>query len=307
MQRLVEGCYLVDFHGDVYAVKGLVHPPSRVYAVPRVVKGVKVKDFSQALDYVLRERPDYLFDDPYTGRVVIAIPENMILRRLYPVKTPQGPSKLVSAAEELAQHLSEARVEFGFTGSLLTGYTTEKSDIDIVVYGEGRKAYEVFSKLRREGFTKPVTAENLTILLESRRDTAKAVEMAAAEQRKVLTGVFRNVLYTVKIVPENFWETWEDTRCKPIQNYEAVVEVVDDSTAFYTPGRYGVRVVEGDEIGRECREIIYFRSRFAEMAEKGCRVRVRGLLEKVLTKTGSYLRLNVGVGRDDYILGDLPE
>ncbi|MEM4189699.1 MAG: hypothetical protein QW544_04195 [Candidatus Caldarchaeum sp.] len=302
MHRLVEGCYFVDVYGDVYAVKGLVHPSSRVYAVPRIVRGMKVKDYNLASDYVLRERPDYLFDDPYTGRIVIAVPENMILRRLYPIKTPQGPSKLVAAAEGLAKHLSEAGVDFGFTGSILTGHTSEKSDVDIVVYKGGKKAYEVFNKLRMEGVTKPVTSENLTILLESRRDTAKAVEMASLEQRKLLTGIYENILYTVKIVPESFWEKWEDTRCKPVQKYEAVVEVVDDSMAFYTPGKYGVKVVEGGEVGRGCREIIYFRSRFSEMAEKGERVKVGGLLEKVVSNTGSYLRLNVGVDRDDYIL-----
>ncbi len=72
--------------------------------------------------------------------------------------------------------------------------------------------------------------------------------------------------------------------------------------AFYTPGKYRVEVVEGDEVGLGCEELIYFRSRFAEMVEEGCWVRVRGLLEKVVTKSNSYLRLNVGLYREDYML-----
>ncbi|MEM1966056.1 MAG: hypothetical protein QXH12_08070, partial [Candidatus Caldarchaeum sp.] len=92
-QLLFEGCYVVDAFGDIYAVKGLVHPPGRVYGIPRIVEGVKVKDFSRAFDYVVRKRPEYLFDDPYTGRVVVAVPESMISRRLLPSRTIKGPSK----------------------------------------------------------------------------------------------------------------------------------------------------------------------------------------------------------------------
>ncbi|MEM2871231.1 MAG: hypothetical protein QXH52_05795 [Candidatus Caldarchaeum sp.] len=301
-ELLFEGCYLVDAFGDLYAVKGLVHPPRRVYGFPRIVEGVKVKDFSRAFDYVVRKRPEYLFDDPYTGRVVVAVPESMISRRLLPSRTLKGPSKHVEAAMKLADRLASCGVEFGFTGSLLTGYVDEKSDVDMVVYREGRKAYEVFKKLRCEGSTRPAAGESLDKLLESRRDSARALDMMEAERRKVLTGVFDDFLYTVKIVPESFWETWKDTRCEPVQQYECVVEVVDDSNAFYTPGRYGVRVVDGDEVGREVREMIFFRSRFAEMAAAGDVLRVRALLEKVSTNAGSYLRLNVGVNREDYIL-----
>ncbi|MCS6769919.1 MAG: hypothetical protein NZ570_05735 [Candidatus Caldarchaeum sp.] len=297
MRRLVEGCYVVDVHGDFYAVKGLIQPPGRVYAVPRMVNNAKLKNFDEAWMFVERHRPEYLFDDVYTGRKTIAVPEKSILRRLYPTKKPEGPPALAKAAEELAEHLERAGLDWGFSGSLLTSHADESSDIDLVVYGDELKAYEEIKRLRRDGLTEPVSGRALETVLRSRRDSVKAREMAEAERRKFLTGVFNGFLYTMKIVPQTFWESWEETRCIPLKHHAAVVKVVDDSLSFCTPGRYLVEVFEGEDV----REIIFFRSRFAEMAGKNEKARVRGVLEKVVKKNGSYLRLNVGLDREDYI------
>jgi predicted nucleotidyltransferase len=298
MDRLVEGCFFEDAYGDLYAVKGVVHPPGRVYAVPRVAGGVKVKDLHAAVEYVKARRPVYLFDDPYTGRVVVAVPQSYIRREMYPVRRATGPRMLVEAAETLAGHIAGFAEDFGFTGSLLTGFFGSEPDIDIVVYG-GREVFEGLRRLRAEGVTSPVDKSVAHILLESRADTSRAAEMLAIEPRKVLTGVFKGFLYTLKAVPRRFWESWEGVRCKPVKQVETVLRVVDDSEGFYTPGRY---IVEGVAGGHECREVVFFRSRFAESAVEGESVTVRGLLERVEAGGETYHRINVGLNADDFIL-----
>ena len=297
MERLIEGCYFEDVYGDLYAVKGLVHPPGRLYAVPRVIGGVKVKDLNTAVGYVRAVRPEYLFNDPYTGRVVAAVPLEFVSRGIYPSRRAVGPRSLVEAAEELAGHISGFANDFGFTGSLLTGFFGREPDIDIVVYG-GREAYEGLRRLRAEGVTSPVDSERQRILLESRADTSKAVEMLALEPRKVLTGVFKGFLYTLKVVPRVFWESWEEMRCRPLGLVEASLKVVDSSEGFYTPGRY---MVKGLVQNIPCSEVVFFRSRFAENAETGEMVRVRGLLERVEKDGGTHYRINVGLDVDDFI------
>ncbi len=298
MEGLVEGCYLEDVYGDLYAIKGLVHPPGRLYAVPRVIRAVKVKELYAAVGYVRAERPEYLFDDPYTGRVVVAVPLEFVRRGIYPSRRAVGPKRLAEAAEELAGHISGFADDFGFTGSLLTGFFGAEPDIDMVVYG-GREAYEGLRRLRAEGVTSPVNKKVVHILLESRADTARAAEMLAIEPRKVLTGVFKGFLYTLKIVPLRFWENWEEVRCKPLKQVETVLKVVDDSEGFYTPGRY---IVEGVAGGHKCREVVFFRSRFAETAVKGESIMVRGLLERVEAGGETYYRINIGLNADDFIL-----
>jgi len=299
--RLVEGCYLIDVYSDFYAVKGVVHPPNRFYVSPRILEGEKVKNLMEGLKIVEVRRPQYIFDDEYTGRKVVAIPGYMVSQPLYPVKNPKGPPSLVETAKNFADVLEDFGLNFGFTGSLLTGYADEDSDIDVVVYG-GQREYMVLKELRQQKITHPVSGRHVETILKSRVDSEKAGEMLAYEQDKVLTGLFQGKLYTMKIVPECFWESWDDTRIKPLKRCEVLVRVVDDSQTYTTPGRAGVEVLEGDEGALECSEVVFFRSRFAEVLWNGDVAWVRGLLEKVVRKDYSYFRINVGLDRDDYIL-----
>lgn len=298
MKRLVEGCYFVDVEGDVYAVKGLVHPPGRVYAFPRRFGGLKVKHLAEAFNLVAKRNPSYVFDDPYLGRAVIAVPESCIKQPIFPAKTAKGPEKLVEKAQSLARVLDDAGINFGFTGSLLLGTADEKSDIDVVVYG-GEKQYSTLKQLREQGVLQPVNSEAIHLLAESRTDTPQSLPSIETERRKILTGLYAGHLYTMKIVPETFWETWGDTRITPEKYFETVVEIIDDSHAFYTPAKYVVKNVgEGPEVD----EVVSFRSRFAEMGFRGEKLLVGGLLEKVVKRGRLYHRINVGIGVDDYML-----
>ncbi|MCS6783997.1 MAG: nucleotidyltransferase domain-containing protein [Candidatus Caldarchaeum sp.] len=297
MRKLVEGCYLVDVFSDVYAVKGLVHPPGRIYAVPRIIEGVKVKSVREGFAFVAEKNPAYVFQDPYLGRPVIAVPETSVKQPIYPSKAIKGPPRLVEAAIQLSHILSDAGVEHGFTGSLLLGTADEKSDIDIVIYGD-EKHYRAVKKLRQQDILKPVDAEAIQILSESRLDTPKALPTIETERRKILTGKYAGFLYTMKIIPETSWENRDDTAIIPEKPYETTVEIVDDSFSFYTPCRYGVRNIGGE---LEVVEVISFRSRFSEMGVRGDRLTVRGLLERVVKPGRLYHRLNVGLDADDFM------
>ncbi|MCS7133826.1 MAG: nucleotidyltransferase domain-containing protein [Candidatus Caldarchaeum sp.] len=297
MLGLVEGCYFFDRFGDVYAVKGVVHPPGRVYAVPRIIDGVETKNLQQSICLAAEKNPSYVFQDPYLGRAVIAVPEPDVKQPLYPSKRIKGPTDLVEAAKRLSSVLSDAGVDHGFSGSLLLGTADEKSDIDIVIYG-GEKEYQIIKQLRQRKILQPVDMEVLEILAESRLDTPQSPPSIQTEAEKFLTGKYAKHLYTMKIVPKTFWETWEDTKVTPEGSVEMVVQVVDDSHGFYTPAKYVVRNV-GE--GLAVTEVISFRSRFSEMGVSGDRLLVKGLLEKVVKPGCIYHRVNVGLGVSDYI------
>ncbi|BAJ50597.1 conserved hypothetical protein [Candidatus Caldarchaeum subterraneum] len=294
---LREGAYFIDVYGDVYAVKGLVHPPGRVYAVPRLLKQEEMKNLQKALQLVESERVGYLFQDPYTGRRVIAVPRRNIKQVITPSKNIKGPPRLVETAKKLSQVLSQAGVEHGFTGSLLLGTADSDSDIDIVIYG-GSREYRKLKTLRLKNILQPVDENMLHMLAESRLDTPFSQPTLATEQRKILTGQFEHSLYTMKIVPKVFWESWSNTRVYPQKFIEAVVEITDARQGFTTPSRYRVKPLDA-EAGFS--EMISFRSRFAEMGYRGERLRVRGLLEKVAKPGKIYHRLNVGIDAGDYM------
>ncbi|MEM0348756.1 MAG: nucleotidyltransferase domain-containing protein [Candidatus Caldarchaeum sp.] len=292
-----EGAYFIDVYGDVYAVKGLVHPPGRVYAVPRLLRREEMKNLQKALQLIASERSGYLFQDPYTGRRVIAVPRKNIKQVITPSKNIKGPPHLVETAKKLSKVLSRAGVEHGFTGSLLLGTADNESDIDIVIYG-GAREYKKLKTLRLRNILQPVDESVLHLLAKSRLDTPFAQPTLATEQRKILTGKFEHKLYTMKIVPRVFWESWHTTRVYLQEVLEAVVEITDARQGFTTPSRYRVRPLE-TEAGFT--EIISFRSRFAEMGARGERLRVHGLLEKVVKPGKIYHRLNVGIDAGDYM------
>jgi len=311
---LLEGYYLRDIYGDIYAVKGVTQPPGRVYAIPKIVRELgTLKTLQDAMGYIAAVRPEYLYKDPHTGRVQPAVPVDMIDEKIEPALLipPSIPGTLREKAAKLVSLITDGMgqsVKIGFTGSIRLGTARPDSDIDIVAYGvkHGLSIYKTMRELRELKITECITPSAADTVLKSRRDTVLASLMLERHDTlKVLTGVYSGSIYMVKLVPmpDEYWEDWDGTSCVSLGRACVLVEIVDDSCGIFTPSLYRVRVREAYPSMARVSSIISFRSRFAEHCKVGELVMASGTLEEVRRGSTSYLRLSVGWDPGDYIVG----
>jgi predicted nucleotidyltransferase len=311
---LLEGYYLRDLYGDIYAVKGVSQPPGRVYGIPKFVRGLgRLKTLQDAMNYLITARPEYVFSDPHTGRMQPAVPVEMISDTIEPSLSipPSIPGSLRERAVKLVSLITDwldSTEGLGFTGSILLGNARLGSDIDMVAYGIdlGRAIYGVMREMRLSGDTAGVGGSSAHTLLESRRDTLMAgLIIEKHDMRKVLTGIFMDTLYMIKLVPwpAEYWEDWSGTECRSLGRATVLAEIVDDSLGIFTPSLYRVRVREAHPNDAKISSIISFRSRFAEHCKKGELVMACGTLELVRWGSQSNLRLSIGWDPEDYIIG----
>ena len=136
--------------------------------------------------------------------------------KLSSLRTSKDLTVLESKALQLAQTLkAEANIPWssiGISGSIMAGLTTEKSDIDPLIYGveNCRKAYAALQRLLKKadsGF-KPYSQEELQTLFDFRsKDTQMSFEdFAKVESRKAFQGMFMKTDYFIRFVKE-----WNET------------------------------------------------------------------------------------------------
>ncbi|MEM3096649.1 MAG: hypothetical protein QW756_05525 [Nitrososphaerota archaeon] len=313
---LLEGYYVEDVHGDIYAVKGVSQPPGRVYAVPKLIREGggyrRPTTLQSAVEYVALNRPEYMWKDLHTGRLQPTVPLHRISRVIKPSHepSPKAPEKLRRKAIELAQIILGRYGMgggLGLTGSVLLGYARDDSDIDYVAYGMqlGWHLHQAMSRLREEGVTQAVDQPSAQMLLHSRLDTQLAAWIIKRhEGRKVLTGVFDGTVYMVKLVPWpwEYWDDWGSTICKCLGRVRISAKVIDESLGIFTPSLYRVRTLESSPHTVNVSEIVSFRSRFAEHCGRGEVIEACGELEEVMSRDSQHLRLLVGWSTEDYLV-----
>lgn len=334
--RAREGDLIKSKSGVVFDVKGLVHPASKIVAFPRFIpspQGIrqskdatydKVYSLGDRFKYLQENYPGLIVFDPVFGETMCEVPVAEVAEhykpeeKLWSLRSAKGLNVLESKALQLAETLkAEANVPWsslGISGSIMAGLTTEKSDIDPLVYGieNCRKAYSALQKLLKyanSGF-KPYTRAELQELFEFRsKDTQMSFEdFVLVESRKAFQGKFMGTDYFIRFVKE-----WSETGeqygdvCFKNSGYAKVTAKIEDSTdSLFTPCTYGLsdaKIVEGPKL-QPINEIVSFRGRFCEQAEHGEAVEAQGKVELVAnTKTGSeHYRLILGNKPTDYMV-----
>ena len=159
----------------VFDVKGLVHPLDKIVAFPRFIpspQGTRQgKECTYGKVYSLRDRfkylqknfPDLVVFDAVFGETMCEVPVDQVAQhykpeeKLWTLRTSKDLTILENKALHLAETLKkEADIPWsniGISGSIMAGLTTEKSDIDPLVYGEKncRKANAALKTLFGDG------------------------------------------------------------------------------------------------------------------------------------------------------------
>jgi predicted nucleotidyltransferase len=329
-----EGDLIEAVDGNIFDVKGLIHPPDRVIAFIRFtpdpagerVRGAKryrkVYALRERYELLRKEFPQYLVRDPVFNQWLCEVPVESVKQHYEPSKylrqlrRRSALCELEKQALELAQLLrTKSRVSwsaFGVSGSLLVGMHTPESDIDLIVYGSQncRTVYKTLTSLVRDEKSglKPYKKRDLEKLFDFRsKDTVMRFEdFARTESRKVLQGRFHETDYFIRCVKawNEVSETYGAVRYLSVGDAKVQATVVDDAEMIFTPCVYqigDVRALEG-KCAEPIREIVSFRGRFCEQARYGEEVVAQGMVESVETGRIRCLRLLLGNKPSDHMI-----
>lgn len=333
--RAREGDIIEAFDGNIFDVKGLVHPPDKIVAFIRFTpdsKGDRRRGgVTYRKVYPLQERytllqekfPQYLVFDPVFNENMCEVPIENVKRHYRPVRRlrelrhkrdlDEVERHVLQLAELLREKTGVSWSKLGVSGSLLVGLHVPASDIDVVVYGSENcyKVYNVLKALMKdvESSVKPYSPRELKALFDFRsKDTAVSLkDFIRTESRKVLQGKFQHRDYFIRCVKE--WdeveEQYGEVHYEPVGYAKIRAIVTDNSEMIFTPCRYKideVRVIEGAHV-EPLQEIVSFRGRFCEQAKSGEVVVAQGKIERV-RKQGEqgYYRLLLGNKTTDYMI-----
>ena len=324
----VEGYFLITSENLIFEVKGIVHPQDRIIAYLRYVPEDslgkshlhyrKLYDLNERYEYLTSRFPEYLWLSNVHGRIIQSVPRKKITSVLGPVeglaqmmKDRDTLSRLGKAtvllAERLVQATGIAWSDIGITGSQLLGISTERSDIDLVVYGSTacRKFYDVLAEnYGRIVGIKPYSGNLLNAHVRFRWSdlTQHHDILNKIEKRKVLQGLFDRYEFFVRLVkrPEETDEFYGRMLYDMRGSCDVRCRVEDDHDSIFTPCTY---IVESSDCP-DLKRLISFRGRFTEQVSAGMSVRTRGRLEGVTdTTTGdSFQQLVLGENVTDYLL-----
>ena len=329
-----EGDFVETIDGNIFDVKGFVHPPGKVIAFIRYTpdsKGDRVRAetryrkvyaLGERYDLLKRKFPQYLVFDRVFNQWLCVVPVEAIRQHYEPsaylsqLRRRDACDELEKRALELAELLhTESGVTWdslGISGSLLVGLHTPKSDLDLIVYGSKScwKVYNTLNSLVRDlkGNMRSYRKQDLKELFDFRsKDTIMSFEdFVRTESRKLLQGKFHEKDYYIRCVKawNEVSETYGAVRYKSWGEAKIQATVTDDAEMIFTPCVYKIgdlQVLQGKN-AEPIQEIISFRGRFCEQARNGEEVIARGTVESVETEKEKYFRLILGNKPSDYMI-----
>jgi predicted nucleotidyltransferase len=309
----------VTVEGWIFTVLGDVHPPKRIWSYLKYVPGAgpwrdasgrtyrrvfttyTVREMLSIMEDLRTSRPEYVYYDPTVGNEVIAPPVDAItgywrtsegLRRLVEREESGHATPLELKALEMVRWLVEQtglRLEdLGITGSLLLGIHHEKSDVDIVVFGQ-RNLWKAIRALREAGSpVVPGAGEGIVEALRSlyRMPVEDARRLAA---RVVHKGLFAGTPYSIFGIRERPLHGYGEFQYAGRGIVEVKLEIADATESLFTPLIYGV---EESVFGIE--RLVSYHMVLAGLLEPGDRLEVRAKLEEVRGPRGEFLQLLLG-------------
>ncbi|WP_287585269.1 hypothetical protein [Candidatus Borrarchaeum sp.] len=331
--KAIEGYFVETKESLIFDVKGVLHPMDRIIAFVRYYpspKGTRIRNgirfskiykLNDRFEFLKKHYPHYLFPNHYNGNFLQGIFHKDIKKIYNPTETVQRLltkptlSNLEKESMSFVETLSEgtSNNSIGISGSLMVGLHTRKSDMDIVVYGmdASYKVHKCLTELmdERKHNVRPMTIDELQDLHFFRNQQTESAfsTFVQLEKRKHISGMYNNREFFMRFVktPSEIDEKYEDCRYKKVGFAVVKGRVADDSEAIFTPCKYlleDTKTIDGVQV-KDIREIISFRGRFCEQAQKGETIVACGKIEKVIRKDGTeWYQMVLGERRDDYFM-----
>jgi predicted nucleotidyltransferase len=187
------------------------------------------------------------------------------------------------------------------------GIATEKSDIDLVVFGDSicHKFYNNLSENYNEipGVV-PYYNDSLKAHLIFRWGSLIQYHdvLREIESRKILQGFFNGHEFFIRLVklPHEVNESYGKMEYEMIGFCKSRCRISDDYDSIFTPCVYNVESFDHPRLMR----IVSYRGRFTEQAKKGASVEARGRLECVtnIITGDEFQQLVLGEDSTDYLL-----
>lgn len=272
----------------------------------RAEKLYTAKNYRTFLETFRKNFPNYVYFCPFRGKEVIATPLSAIekvyvpkesLQLLLKKKSEDNLQKIAIDFIKLLSNESGISLEdFGIHGSIALGMHTEKSDIDIVVYGSRN-----FRKLEKT-INKLVDAGTLSYVFNNRLDAARRFK-----------GRYRNKIFMYNAIRKP-----EETRIKhgaqkftPLHPVKFKCIVGDDSEAMFRPAIYKIQNYKPENQASNLPEekipeiVVSNIGCYRNVARKGEGLSVSGMLERVeKIETGEiFYQVVVGtaINEEEYI------
>jgi len=331
-----EGDLIETLDGNIFDVKGMVHPPDKIIAFIRFtpdlngernrgnVRYRKVYPLKDRYALLQQKFPQYLVFDTIFNEKLCEVPIELVKKRYKPaeylsqLRRKRVLEELETQTLQLAQLLQKNAgvrwASLGVSGSVLAGLHTSTSDIDLLIYGSSNceKVYKALTFLVKDesSHVKSYVPQELKALFDFRsKDTIMSFEnFVQTESRKVLQGKYHQRDYFIRCVKE--WgetnEHYGSVHYEPFGDAKISATIADDSQMIFTPCIYsieGVKLLEGCKV-KSLSEIVSFRGRFCEQARIGEKVIAYGKVERVkkLEDGGEYFRLLLGNKPEDYMI-----
>lgn len=312
-----DGDILLTDDGLIFYTMGYAHPEGRVisylkyvplslkhlFDVPwlpytwnlegtpliRPAKLYSPKIYRNVISALRRISEEYVYYSPHDGKELVTVPREKIRRVYVPGECfklllfKKNLDPLEERAVRIIKLLSESSSvplsDFGIHGSISLQMHSEESDIDVTVYGSEnfRRVKDALVCLAEEGVVEPLVTDRFD---ELRRN------------RVIFEGVRVVVNATRKL--EEINEKYGQYNYQALRPVEVECTVTDDWEAVFRPAVYGVECGGG-----QVKQVVSMIGQFRDVARRGVRVRVKGVLERVEGAGESWLRVVVGSGVED--------
>jgi predicted nucleotidyltransferase len=326
----MDGDTFATREGFIFNVFGYEHPPNRVFAflkyIPaglkdlfhidflkrtwrygklsllRAEKLYTARNYHTFVETFKKEYPSYVYCCPLRQKEVISAPLSTVKRIYVPRECLQLLTKLkrkdalqkttLEFVGSLSKETGLSMSDLGVHGSIALNMQTKKSDIDIVVYGASnfRKLEATVNRLVKRG--------ELSYLFNNRLDAARRFK-----------GRYRDKVFMYNAVrkPEEVNSKYGEFTYTPMAPVRFRCVVEDDGEAMFRPATYRIHDYESvnsssrlpdDKIPKFAVSMI---GCYRNVARKGDRIRVSGMLERVRkVKTGeTFYQVVVGTGTSE--------
>lgn len=330
----MDGDTFITEEGFIFNTFGYEHPENRVFAflkyipsnfkelfqidflerewkmgrtrLSRAEKLYTTRNYKRFLETFRKNFPKYVYFCPFREKEVISAPLNSIRKVYVPRECLKRVTKLKKKdrVQQLTVDLiillsSESSIpteDFGIHGSVALNMHTQKSDIDIVVYGS-----QNFRKLEST-VQKLVDAGALSYVFNNRLDAARKYK-----------GRFKGKIFMYNAVrkPEEVSSKYGLHKFKPLKPVKFQCTVRDDSEAMFRPATYKVENCKPLDASRNLliekipETVVSMIGCYRNVARKGDKVNVSGMLEEVENvETGEtcfQVVVGTGVNEEEYI------